>query len=50
MAVGDEEKEREARGGLGRKSSKLLLRMVADLRGAWRSWVAERQAGDGGLS
>lgn len=29
-AVGDAEKEREARGGLGRKSSKLLLRMVAD--------------------
>lgn len=35
-AVGEAPKEREARGGLGRKSSKLLLRMVENA-GAWRS-------------
>jgi len=47
--VGDWEKERESRGGLGRKSSKLLLRIVR-AKEAWRSGGEERQGkGDGGM-
>lgn len=41
-----EDKERESRGGLWRKSSKLLLKMARGLRDAWRSGGEERQAAE----